>query len=352
MITTQETVTASLERGGGILVTRLQYLGDVVLTLPVVHNLKELYPEAEIDYLAKGPGADLLAGDPSIDQVHRVPDGGLGNTWRLVRDLRRRRYALAIDLLANPRSAMLTWLSGARARVGEARRVRRHFYTHQISVPRHIREATGFHLHHLHALGIPATDRKPSLIIRDDERDWADSYLSSLLQRRTGEPGLTIGIHPGGKWEVKRWPAAYFARLAAALSRNLGARICVIAGPGEERHARDLENHLDCAAVFVPELPVRRAAAFISRLDCMIVGDGGIMHVAVAVDTPTVGIFGSSEPDIWFPYERFGPFYPAVYPIECRPCHSHTCEHLSCLRELSVETVERLAEKAIALRAG
>ncbi len=64
------------------------------------------------------------------------------------------------------------------------------------------------------------------------------------------------------------------------------------------------------------------------------------MHVSVAVGTPTVGIFGSSEPDIWFPYEPFGPFAAAYLPIECRPCHQHTCDHLGCLRKLSPELVE------------
>jgi len=64
------------------------------------------------------------------------------------------------------------------------------------------------------------------------------------------------------------------------------------------------------------------------------------MHVSVAVGTPTVGIFGSAEPDIWFPYELHGPFTPAYVDVECRPCHSHVCDHLSCLRELSVESVE------------
>jgi ADP-heptose:LPS heptosyltransferase len=61
----------------------------------------------------------------------------------------------------------------------------------------------------------------------------------------------------------------------------------------------------------------------------------------VAVNTPTVGIFGSSEPDIWFPYEEFGPFVPAYVSIECRPCHSHVCNHISCLQDLTGETVER-----------
>lgn len=350
-MTTRETVTASLAEGGGILVTRLQYLGDVVLTLPVVQILKERFPQADIEYLTKEPGADLLTGDPRLACIHRVPEGGIGPAFRLVRALRRRRYALAIDLLANPRSAVLTFFSGAPVRVGGARRVRRHLYTHQVSVPSRIREATGYHLQHLVAIGIPVDDRKPSLPIRDEERAWAESYLTALAGDRHGG-GVRIGIHPGGKWEVKRWPAEYFAGLADTLVKDLGACIYVIAGPGEERYVQDLKRHLKLEVIVIPQHPVRKVAALISCLDCMVVGDGGIMHVAVAVDTPTVGIFGSSESDIWFPYERYGPFYPAVYPIECRPCHRHDCDHLSCLKELSVESVVELVVSAVDRRGG
>ncbi|MBI4721039.1 MAG: glycosyltransferase family 9 protein, partial [Chitinivibrionia bacterium] len=298
-------------------------------------------------YLAKPPAADLLAGEPCIANIHALSGDGFAETLKLVRALRRRRYALAVDLLANPRSALLTRLSGASVRVGGARRIRRHLYTHQVSVPPDIRAATGFHAHHLEAIGMEAAERKPSLTMAPEERAWADEFLASLGAQGGKNPAIRIGIHPGGPWEVKRWPAPYFARLARALRRKLGARIFVIAGPGEEQHVENLKAHLETDVVFVPLLPVRRAAALISRLDCMIVGDGGIMHVSVAVDTPTVGIFGGSEPDIWFPYERYGPYRAAVYPIECRPCHSHTCEHLSCLRELSVEKVEKLVFAAI-----
>lgn len=349
-MTTRETVTESLERGGRVLLTRLQYLGDVVLTLPVLQILRERFPRIRVDYLTKAPGADLLAGDPRLEMIHRLGGDGPGETIRLVRALRGRRYALAIDFLANPRSAILTRLSGARVRVGGTRRGRRHLYTHQVAVPGSVREATGYHLYHLQAIGIPAGDLKPVLPLHPEERERARSVLATLAPGGESGAGVRVGIHPGGKWEVKRWPAEYFARLADTLSKDLNASVYVIAGPGEERYVRDLLSHATCGVTVVPVQPVRMVAALIDSLDCMVVGDGGIMHIAVAVGTPTVGIFGSSEPDIWFPYERHGPYYAAVAPVACRPCHSHTCDHLSCLRELSVATVADLVADALARR--
>jgi heptosyltransferase-2 len=86
---------------------------------------------------------------------------------------------------------------------------------------------------------------------------------------------------------------------------------------------------------------VRTVAAVLSLLDGVVVSDGGIMHLAVAVGVPTVGVFGSAEPDIWFPYKALGPFAPALVPLECRPCHRHVCPlgHTDCLNKLTPETV-------------
>jgi heptosyltransferase-2 len=117
-------------------------------------------------------------------------------------------------------------------------------------------------------------------------------------------------------------------------------QVLVMQGPGEELHRDQLAERLGARAGYLPTMPIRQTAAVIHALDAMVVSDGGIMHVSVAVDTPTVGIFGSAEPDVWFPYEKFGPYVPVVVPITCRPCHSHVCSHISCLRRVTPSLVE------------
>jgi heptosyltransferase-2 len=154
-----------------------------------------------------------------------------------------------------------------------------------------------------------------------------------------GQP--VIGIHPGGKWEVKRWPVTYFAKLAERMIEGYGMQVLVMHGPGEKVYRDQFESLVGDRAVYLPTLPIRQTAAIIQALDAMVVSDGGVMHVAVAVGTPTVGIFGSAEPEVWFPYESFGPYVAAYVPITCRPCHSHVCGHLSCLRNLTMEMVEQ-----------
>lgn len=326
-----------LEAGGHVLVSRLQYLGDVVLTLPMVQLLRERFARARIDYLARGGAADILVGEPLFDRVFDMSGGSLQSALRLIRELRARKYSLAIDLYSNPRSAIATRLSGAKMRVGGSRRGRQRLYTHPVTVPADVRAATQFHIAHLEPLGITGQPSKPSLTISKDENQEALSALTELGVD-VGEP--VIGIHPGGKWVVKRWPADQFAALAERLIDAYGMQILVMQGPGEEMYRDELRRRLGSRALYLPTQPIRRTAGIIHALDAMVVSDGGIMHVAVAVGTPTVGIFGSAEPDVWFPYEEYGPYVAAWVPITCRPCHVHECSHISCLRKLSPAMVE------------
>lgn len=333
-------VAAELSSGGRVLVSRLEYLGDVILTLPAVRALKDRYPKAEIDYLARSNGADVLEGDPLISRVLRAPEKeeSWGATWRVVREMRVRKYAAAVDLYSNPRSALLIGLSGARLRIGGARRVRKWFYTHPTVTPGAIRSAIDHHLHYMRPLGVESRATRPVLTLREAERERAVEKLREF--GAAGSPERTVGLHPGGKWEVKRWPVEYFADLALRLFEKHGLRVVVLIGPGELSYQDALRARLGSRAIYLPTLLIRETAAVISALDGMVVGDGGIMHVSVAVGTPTVGLFGSSEPAIWFPYESFGPFAAAWVPVECRPCHLHVCDRLGCLRDLSAERVE------------
>ena len=331
-----ERAILALEEGGRILVTRLQYLGDVVLTLPVVDALRERFPTAEIDYLSKGPGADLLQGDERLSRVFKLPEPA--RVPGLVCRLRRRSYDVAVDLLSNPRSAWLTRMSGARVRIGGSRRGRRWLYTDPMSVPREIRSAAAFHTWHLRALGIDGAPNVPALNIGPARLRRARELLA-----RQGVPdgAHTLGVHPGGKWDVKRWSSASFAGLIGALTKTREVWVVVLTGPDEREHTECLRGEVGDGVVFLPALPVEDVAAVISELDGMVACDGGIMHVAAAVGTPTVGIFGSSEPDIWFPYGESGPHRAAFVDVPCRPCHQHLCplQHTDCLNKLSVDNV-------------
>jgi lipopolysaccharide heptosyltransferase II len=333
---------AELEAGGRILVTRLQYLGDAILTLALVDAIRERFPQATVDYMCRRPASELLKRDPRFDRVFEVrPEAGFAAGLQLVYRLRERGYAAVIDLYANPRSAWLSRLTGAGVRIGSDRRGRRRLYTHPVSVPQDVRSAMEHHLAHAKILDVPAVERKPVITLAPDEVELGRGLLDAVgvETRRPNRP--RIGLHPGGKWEVKRWPAPAFAELVALLAEQWDSTVVVFTGPGEEEYTQQVRERVGDAAAFLPELPVRAAASVISLLDGMVVSDGGIMHLSVAVGTPTVGIFGSAEPDIWFPYEKFWPYRPLSVPMECRPCPQHVCPlgHTDCLNRITPDLV-------------
>ncbi len=181
-----------LSTGGRILVTRLQYLGDVILTLPAVRAIKDRFPLAEVDYLSRSAGADVLEGEPSFARVFRVPEKqeGLTAQLRMISALRARKYAAAVDWYSNPRSALFVRLSGARLRVGGARRVRRHLYTHPVVAPASVRSAIDHHLYYLRPLGIEAAATRPVLTPTAVERARARGGARRVRSRDgTGEKG-------------------------------------------------------------------------------------------------------------------------------------------------------------------
>lgn len=335
---------ARLEAGGRVLVTRLLYLGDVVLTLPLVDAIHERFPDASVDFLCRRPAFDLVKRDPRFDQVFEVrSEGGVFSSLQLVRRLRARRYDAVIDLFSNPRSAWLSWFSGAPVRIGGDRRGRRRLYTHPVTVDPEIRSAIAHHMAYARPLDVnveagPAT---PVLPLEPGEIELANDLLGALGIETLRPERPRIGVHPGGKWEVKRWPVAAFAHLADLLADRWNATVLAFTGPGEAHYTEELKALAGERVTVVPELPARAVAAMLSLLDGVVVSDGGIMHLSVAVGTPTVGIFGSAEPDIWFPYESSGAYAAAFVPMDCRPCHRHVCPlgHTDCLNSLTPDAV-------------
>jgi ADP-heptose:LPS heptosyltransferase len=334
---------SALRAGDRVLVTRLNYLGDVVLSLPVVDAL--CAAGAEVDYLTREPAASLLRGDARIARVIGWRDEGAA-ALRTLRELRSRRYRAVIDLYTNPRSAWLSYFSGAALRVGGNRRGRRLLYTHRVDPPRALAVNEVF-LRYLEPLGVGRAGATPVLRLSDAEREAAESLLMAAGARAGTAP--RIGVHPGGKWAVKRWPAAHFAELLRSLEHS-GMRAVLFTGPDEVQATREVERMLGRDTVVLDALPVRTVAAVISRLDGMVACDGGIMHTAAAVGTPTVGIFGSAQPSVWFPYEALGAHRAAYIEVDCRPCHRHVCPlgHTRCLNDLRPDRVRSVLDDVLA----
>jgi len=343
-------MTAPIALGAGdrVLVTRLNYLGDVVLSLAMVDALRRAHPGIEIDYLTRDPAASLITPDARFARVF-VWRHGMRSALSMVATLRSRRYRAAVDLYSNPRSAWLSWLSGAPVRIGGNRRGRRLLYTHRVQPPAGTPVIDVF-MEYAKPLGVNGPPTKPVLAITAHERDDAQAHLENAGAAASVRTPR-IGVHPGGKWSVKRWPAAHFAELVDRLEKA-GARVVVFTGPDERDATDEVMRRVTTSPARLEPLDIRTTAAVISCLDAMVACDGGIMHTSVATGTPTVGIFGSSQSSVWFPYENFGPYRAAQIDVPCRPCHQHVCPlgHTRCLNELSPARVASILEPLLDTR--
>jgi heptosyltransferase-3 len=333
-----------------ILITRLRYLGDVILTTPAITAVKRRYPRAEIYYLAEYPYADILRGHPDLAGILTL-GSGIRGTIGALRATRKLHFTAAVDLFYNPRSALLVFLTGIPVRVGGSRRARRRFYTHLFTAPSEPRSAIAHHLAAFRVIDVGAQESVPRIYLDPGEelsgRRIAGEAVGGL---ENGRP--LIAMHPGGTWPAKRWPAASFSRLAAMLGERMRAKVLVIAGPGEDGIARAVERSAGGVVRVLPLAPLRVVAGVLHACSAVVANDGGILHMAVALGRPTVGVFGPTEPDIWFPYEGKGPFAVVTRRADCAPCHKHLCDEMDCLQEIAPETVYARVEGILPRRLG
>jgi len=312
----------------------MRYLGDVVLSTPLLGSLRETLPEARIEYLTFASYAPVLAHHPWVDQVHALPDNaGVRATLRMAAKLRRAKFDWWLDLFGNPRSALLCALARPRHSVGPARGIRSRVFDYRRPAPEHSASSIVHHLDKAEPLIGRARTRPVQLEVAPLELQAIREQFPEL---KTSQPLL---LHPGATWPSKAWPASKWSSLIDALEREQLGPIWILSVPGQEELSERIARQASARCRVVPSLPVRPLLALIASARAYLGNDGGVLHCAVALSTPTVGIFGPTEPEIWFPHAEFGGCRLVQEEAPCRPCHRHECDHLSCLRELPVARV-------------
>jgi heptosyltransferase-2 len=311
-------------------------MGDVLLTLPAVHALKKTYPEARITYLTQKPYDALFENHPDVDDVLALDAKRISSQFKLLRRLVGKRYDIAVDLFGNPRSALWTWLSGAGIRIGGDFRGRKIFYTHKIRSDGSPKTAVEFHLSFLQPVGIHAEPSEPKIFLTGEERKQAREWL---IGQGASPTRPLIGLHPGATWPAKRWFPERFAELADRLRSELGASILYTEGPGEAEIVDAVQIAGRGPSLRTRVLPLRSLAAVLGECNAFVSNDCGPMHLAPAVGTRTIGIFGPGEPEIWFPYDPAKGHRFVHAQIGCSRCHLDFCEKMDCMKAVTVEDV-------------
>jgi len=332
-----------------ILVKEVNWLGDLVMTMPALRAVRAAHPDAFLAVLVRAQLATFFAGSTWIDEVipHRIAAGwrGLRDQVELAAALRRRRFDLAIVFPRSFQSALWMAMAGIPRRAGfsadgrsllltdRARRSGDMLSKHQVHDYLALLEAT---------LGIAGDAQQQSL----DVDPGARAAMSAWLAERRRGSGRLVGLAVAAAYgPSKEWPAERYATLIDRLAETLDTECVLLGAPGErERCAAVAAASRRGALVAAGETDVGQATALLSLCDGFIGNDSGAMHVAAALGIPTVGIFGSTRP--WRTGPRGARAVVVQKQIECSPCMERTCRfgHYECLRRIGVEEVcERFA---------
>jgi len=331
-------------------VIQTSFLGDTILTTPLLMQLARRGP---VDVVTRPAAASLLTGHPAVRSVivydKRKAHAGLFGLTTMAARLRAAEYETAYLAQGSLRSAALAFLARIPSRIGFATSAGSWLYT--VKVPHRD------DLHHAARLVLlsrpngrePTVDEtRPSLAPGAAEREQVDT----LLQGAGSAPGeRLIALAPGSVWATKRWP--YYVDLARALSG--AGRIVVIGGPDDRALATEIRSAVANAIDATGALPMLGSADLIGRCAVIVTNDSSPLHLASAMGTPTVAIFGPTVPDF-----GFGPLAPTSVVVgheslACRPCHRHgprrcPLTHFRCMRELTAELVAEHARRLILSR--
>ena len=322
-----------------ILVIQFRMIGDVLLNTPVVRALRQHYPQSYIAYCTEPIPAGVLKGNPMLDEILLHPrPATLRDEWQFIRRIRQYGFDLVVDLMGNPRSALLSLMSGARHRVAFARWPRSLCYTMLVEHRYELQEYTvEKRLRLLEPLGIYASDVSTIMTYTPEERDLVDHFLKKNGVR---PDDLLICIDPTSYVITRQWPAQCFSELADLLSEKLGARICLLWGPGEKEYVAAIAAATRSKPVLNPPWELSHVAALLHRADLFVGCDSAPGHIAVSQQTPTVTVFGAQRSANWRPAE---PQHRVVMTgLPCQPCDQKQCGpplNIACLRTLTVETV-------------
>ena len=333
-----------------ILVIKLRYLGDVLLSTPVLRVLRERYPTARLTMAVNHGTEDMVKWNPDLNDVIVVERGGITAQLRLCQRVRQRRFDCVIDLTDGDRSGILTWFTGAPVRIGfnDEHRWRGRLYTTIVPTPPGVVHRIERDLAALIPLRIESEPRPLVLHTSREDEESADRLLRELgvLETDNALVKPLVMFHPGARYWFKAWPADRFATLADRLSETYGCRI-LIAGTEQERTISDvITSQARSGPISIAgRASLLQCAAIMKRCRLFIGNDNGIMHVASAVGTPVVGLFGPSNPREWGP--RGGRTHTVYKGVDCRPCFHPTClrGEKNCMKLITVDEVATAAER-------
>ena len=334
-----------------ILIVRTDRLGDVILSTPVIENLRSRFPKSHIAFMCRPYTKDAIEGNPYLNEViiydKYSQHKGLGGTIRFVKLLRKKQFDWAIILHPTNRSHLVTFLAGIPMRIGWNKDMsflltKRVPHTKQQG-KKHEMEYT---LDILRELNIPVVSKNLYFPISPQAKKKVDEILN--LYGIEKEERFVV-VHPSASCPSKRWPDENFSELVSMIKDHLNLNVIVIAAPTEKQHGQKIIEENDVVDIR-GKLPIAQVGALLKKSSLFISNDSGPVHIAASLKIPVISIFGRKDPGLsplrWRPLGENSYFFHKD--VGCQKCLAHDCNKgFLCLREIKPQEVFELAKKIL-----
>ncbi len=320
------------ERIKKILVIKPRGIGDIVLSTIVLDNLKEHFIHSKIDYLVESFAQDVLKNNPLINKVLTFDKSEF--ILKTILKVRKEKYDLIIDLWSNPKTAQITFFSGAKFRIGYDYRGRKYAYNLLGTKGRGDKHSALHNLELLKPLGLKIISEKIHYYLDENDISFADNFfISNNLSDKK-----VIGIIPAGGWDSKRCPKEKWVEICERLLKEFDCKILMLWGPEDFSDAEFIKNKIE-EVILSPHTNLNQMAGLISKCSLILANDSGPMHIAAALKVPTLGLFGPTSP------KNHGPFsdksdYVIKSDLHCIICNKLKCPfNKECFYEMNLDEI-------------
>jgi heptosyltransferase-2 len=320
-----------------ILVIKPGAIGDVLLSTPVIENLRKNFPDAEINFLTQSYCREVLMGNPYLNRVLTYDISKGDGSFCLIKNIHNQKYDLIIDLFGNPRTAIIVFNSDARYKVGFRFKWRALAYNIKVKPRGGEIHNVEFNLDALRALNLEVTSHKPLFVLNGVHAEFANDFIKN----NSLDGSKVIGINASGTWPTKVWYTEKFGELGKKLSED--HKILLFWGYDKEKEtAEKIKEIIGEKAMLIPKVDLKYMAALIKKCRLFITNDTGPMHIAWSIGANTAAIFGPTNSHLQGPLTE-NSIIIKNETLSCLGCNltqiSECPNSHKCMNELSVEYV-------------
>lgn len=326
-----------------ILIIQTAFVGDVILSTPLIRTLRELFPDSFISFLLIPETKKILENNPYLNQIlvyDKRKKKEVGSFLQIMTKIRERRFDLAVIPHRSLRSALLAYLSGIPQRIGFDKSTGAFLFTHKIIYPHNVHEVDR-NLALLSSFSTHLTDTSPELFPSSEDFSYARRLL---LDSGIREEDKIVGVAPGSVWTTKRWLPERFAQVSQLLMKEAGVKVVFLGSEDDRDLCKKIASLTKGKPVILAgRTDILQSAAIISFCTVVLSNDSAPVHIASAMKRPVVAIFGSTIPE--FGFAPYGVDHLIIEKkMDCRPCGIHgrkKCpqKHFRCMKDITTEEV-------------